>query len=93
VNFNGVGTVAIQASGNVTSITDNGVGDYTVNFTTAMADTNYAVAMCPTNNGTGSSFIAYLPNAGTYTTGSVKLLTSNTTINGDSARVNVVVFR
>ena len=47
VNFNGTGTVAIRASGNVTSITDNGTGDYTVNFTTAMPDTNYCpVAMC-----------------------------------------------
>jgi hypothetical protein len=44
VNFNGTGTVAIRASGNVSSITDNGVGDYTVNFTTAMADANYAVS-------------------------------------------------
>lgn len=42
VNFNGSGTVAIRASGNTTSITDNGVGDYTVNFTTAMVDANYA---------------------------------------------------
>lgn len=41
VNFNGTGTVAINASGNVTSITDNGVGDYSVNFTTAMPDANY----------------------------------------------------
>ena len=44
VNFNGTGTVAIRASGNVSSITDNGTGDYTVNFTTAMADANYAFA-------------------------------------------------
>lgn len=43
VNFNGTGTVAIRASGNVTSLTDNGTGDYTVNFTTAMPDANYAV--------------------------------------------------
>lgn len=42
VNFNGTGTVAIRASFNVSSITDNGTGDYTVNFTTAMADANYA---------------------------------------------------
>ena len=42
VNFNGTGTVAIRASGNVTSITDNAVGDYTVNITTALASTNYA---------------------------------------------------
>ena len=44
VNFNGTGTVAIRASGNVSSITDNGVGDYTVNFTSALADANYAVS-------------------------------------------------
>jgi len=43
VNFNGTGTVAIRASGNVSSITDNGTGDYTVNFTTAMPDANYGV--------------------------------------------------
>lgn len=43
VNFNGTGTVAIRASGNVTSVTDNGTGDYTVNFTTAMPDANYSV--------------------------------------------------
>ena len=42
VNFNGTGTVAIRASFNVSSITDNGTGDYTVNFTTALADANYA---------------------------------------------------
>ena len=43
VNFNGTGTVAIRASGNVSSITDNGTGDYTVNFATAMPDVNYCV--------------------------------------------------
>jgi len=42
VNFNGTGTVAIRGSGNVSSITDNGTGDYTVNFTTAMPDANFA---------------------------------------------------
>jgi hypothetical protein len=52
VNFNGSGTVAIRASGNVSSITDNGTGDYTVNFTTAMSDVNYnviATAICNAN--------------------------------------------
>ena len=45
VNFNGTGTVAIRAAFNVSSITDNGAGDYTVNFTTAMVDANYCVSM------------------------------------------------
>ena len=53
VNFNGVGTVAIRASGNVSSITDNGTGDYTVNFTTAMPDANYAVE-CTTSQSLNS---------------------------------------
>jgi hypothetical protein len=44
VNFNGTGTAAIRASGNVSSITDHGTGEYTVNFTTAMQDANYCVA-------------------------------------------------
>jgi hypothetical protein len=44
VNFNGTGTVAIRASYNVSSITDNGTGDYTVNFTTAMPNADYAIA-------------------------------------------------
>lgn len=44
VNFKGTGTVAIRASGNVSSITDNGEGDYTINFTTALPDANYCVS-------------------------------------------------
>ena len=43
VNFNGTGTVAIRRAFNVSSITDNGTGDYTVNFTVAMVDADYAV--------------------------------------------------
>ena len=52
VNFNGTGTVAIRASMNVSSITDNGVGDYTVNFTTAISDADYAVGYSNVNNAT-----------------------------------------
>ena len=44
VNFNGVGTVAIRASFNTSSITDNGVGDYTINFTTSFPDANYSLS-------------------------------------------------
>ena len=43
VNFNGTSTVAIRASGNVSSITDNGTGQFVVNFSTAMPDANYSV--------------------------------------------------
>ena len=55
VNFNGTGTVAIRASGNVSSITDNGTGDYTVNFTTAMPDANYGVALGGRHTSGGST--------------------------------------
>jgi hypothetical protein len=44
VNFNGTGTLAIRDSANVSSVTDNGIGDYTVNFSTSMPDANYCVA-------------------------------------------------
>ena len=54
VNFNGTGTVAIRGSYNVSSITDNAVGDYTVNFTTAMADANYSAVGATTNGGESS---------------------------------------
>lgn len=55
VNFNGTGTVAIRAAFNVSSITDNGTGDYTVNFTTALSDDNYVMTAA------GESTAAY-PN-------------------------------
>jgi hypothetical protein len=51
VNFNGTGTVAIRASMNVSSITDNGTGDYTVNFTTAMPNANYSMVASGTCSG------------------------------------------
>jgi len=44
VYFNGTGTIAIRVSYNVASLTDNGVGDYTVNFTTAFSSINYAAS-------------------------------------------------
>lgn len=55
VNFNGTGTVAIRDSYNVTSITDNGIGDYTVNFTNSTSDTNYAVLVCGNYLGTSTN--------------------------------------
>jgi hypothetical protein len=54
VNFNGTGTVAIRASYNVSSITDNGTGDYTVNFTTAMPDANYSLVATRSGSSSGS---------------------------------------
>lgn len=55
VNFDGTGTVAIRASGNVSSITDNGVGNYNINFTTQMVDNNYAASGSVSNRGSSDS--------------------------------------
>ena len=63
VNFNGTGTVAIRASGNVSSITDNGTSDYTVNFTTAMPDADYAAFMDGTNSSSGTANFKILASA------------------------------
>lgn len=98
VNFNGTGTVAIRSSFNVTSITDNGVGIYTVNFTTAMADANYATI------GTGrlKSTVTYagqvmMESGGTYSTTAVQVIGTNVYTGGfskeDLDMINVAVFR
>jgi hypothetical protein len=72
VNFNGTGVVAIRGSGNVSSITDNNVGDYTVNFTTALADVNYAAVVACTQRGGGSS-PTNNTNIGFGTTGTIEV--------------------
>jgi hypothetical protein len=64
VNFNGTGTVAIRASYNVSSITDNGTGYYTVNFTNALPDANYCVVGM-TNQQSGDSTNALIQLVGT----------------------------
>ena len=72
IKFNGTGTPSINGSGNVTSITDNGTGDYTINFTTALADTNYSVVLGNNYNGTGA-FAVINPNTAIYSTTQVKI--------------------
>ena len=56
VNFRGRSTVSIDAAFNVSSITDGGVGNYTLNFTDAFPDINYA--------GTGSCSTDAIANNG-----------------------------
>ena len=58
VNFNGTGTVAIRASYNVSSITDNGTGDFTVNFATALVDANYATVASAGRGTPGSALVS-----------------------------------
>ena len=94
VNFNGTGTVAINASGNVSSITDNGTGDYTVNFTTAMPDTNYAVNVTSGTSAGGQGFIAFQDFRTTAnTTNLFRIVTTTTSTATDVAKVYVSVFR
>jgi len=91
VNFNGTGTVAINASGNVSSITDNGVGNYTVNFTTALPDANYAVVGSINNN---NSSCGFTPTA--LATGTTRIVTTTvnpTTSYVDFSIVTVSIFR
>ena len=91
VNFDGTGTVAIRASGNVSSITDNGLGNYTVNFTTAMVDANYATVVARALTTDANQVIQVVNN---QTTGTVQVVNSNPTItNYDSALVSVAIFR
>ena len=101
VNFNGTGTVAIRASGNVSSITDNGVGDYTVNFATAMSDGNYSVSGCgqldqTTTDATTGLWGIYRGSAANISTTSVRLSARNTgAVTGlnDLAVVTFAAFR
>jgi hypothetical protein len=89
VNFNGTGTVAIRGSGNVSSITDNGTGDYTINFTIAMTDANYAVC----GSAFGNVVHSIMSPDGTPSTTAVQVITSNTTAVGDNSVVAVAIFR
>jgi len=92
VNFNGTGTVAIRASGNVTSITDNGVGDYTVNFTTAMPDVNYAASGFSGTN----RLVAWNQTSLNYATTGLRIAhtTAGSAETDDRAeRISVSIFR
>ena len=90
VNFDGTGTVAIRDSGNVSSITDNGTGDYTVNFATAMQDINYSVSAISQAVGTTvfMTAIKQLSNASSFS-----IFTSSDLGVQDSPVITIAVFR
>jgi hypothetical protein len=95
VNFNGTGTVAIRASFNVSSITDNGTGDYTVNFTTAMPDANYSIVAFAQDSSTKMS-VAGNASSVAPTTTAYRLNTSSGNAGTsllDSTYFFVAVFR
>jgi len=95
VNFNGTGTVSIRASGNVSSITDNGTGNYTVNFTTALADANYAV--CSHAGNTTALSGIYIVSGGEFsatpTTTAYRIRTLNDNSFSDLTHIYVAIFR
>lgn len=95
VNFNGTGTVAIRASFNVSSITDNGAGDYTVNFTTAMPDANISVAGSAkeSDSGTTDSLFKIVEVASNPSASSVRVMTGGASSAWDSTVVMVSIFR
>jgi hypothetical protein len=99
VNFNGTGTVAIRASGNVSSITDNGTGDYTINFSTAMSDANYSAVHSIGSNEVGLNAVIeqsteYYPSR---VASSMRIYTGFTYSGGyavqDEPAINVSIFR
>jgi hypothetical protein len=101
VNFNGTNTVAIRASGNVSSITDNGAGDYTVNFTTAMPDINYSAVA--NSSAVYANYFSGGANINTGTSSATEFAPTTTAIRMqlyyltggvfDAKYVNVAVFR
>lgn len=101
VNFNSIGTVSIYASGNCSSITDNGVGLFTFNFATNMPDVNYCVVTGPTTSNTnnnGGLMNVFLSATGTVSdplVGSFRIVNyhaANTAL-GDSKYNCLAVFR
>jgi hypothetical protein len=101
VNFNGTGAVAIRASYNVSSITDNGTGDYTVNFTTALADANYSAVATSSYTDAGATYGMRMSigdgNSATYggvASGSCRMVNRNEAgVFRDPAAVHVAIFR
>jgi hypothetical protein len=97
ISFNGTGTPAIRGSGNVTSITDNAVGDFTINFTTALVDANYAFTF-GSQRGAGTTFTtSSVADATAPTTSALRVnvysQTAGVTASVDSAYNSVAIFR
>ena len=96
VNFNGTGTVSIRSSYNVSSVTDNGTGQYTINFTNAFADTNYAECFAMSGDSNGGNFIRSYLGASEInkTTSSIRIqsLTGEDSIVVDCACITASFF-
>lgn len=93
VNFNGTGTVAIREQYNVSSITDNGTGDYTVNFTNALADANYAWSGSSQRSSGATVRAIFTNTSSTPTASALRVQNSNYVSSEDPSYASVVVFR
>ena len=94
VNFDGTtaSPCTIRGSGNVTSVTKNGTGDYTINFTTAMTDANYASTINYGN--TGTSIVAKIIDGTVPTSAALRIATLNTGLAPiDVAQIHIAIFR
>tara|TARA_Y100000114_G_C11604438_1_gene252049 strand:+ start:73 stop:489 length:417 start_codon:yes stop_codon:yes gene_type:complete len=105
VNFDGGGTLTssdqsgVRDSFNVSSVIDNGTGDYTVTFATAMSNANYAVALSHKEDetdatGSGARPMMRRGAASFYSTTAVRVINSNMTsgAGSDSIIFNVIIF-
>jgi len=95
VNFNGVGGAVIREKGNVSSVTRNSPGLYTITFSTAMPDTNYSIvgwARDPGSSG-GSACVVTAGSSATKTTTSFQVRTAVGTTQPDSPEINIMVIR
>lgn len=96
IKFNGTGTPSIIGSGNFSSITDNGTGNYTLNFTTSMPDDTYSVvASGGGNNVSYSNLILGVPSGGVYTTAAIQIVATvgGGTSTADAPLLCVAIFR
>ena len=87
--------VKVRASGNVTSVLKNATGDYTITFTTAMPDANYAMTSSASPlNDPSNARVAMAKSAATYLAGSITIKTSTEGVGAaDQNNVNVAIFR
>ena len=93
VNFNGTGTIAARDSLNLTSLTDNGTGDYTVNYTNNMNNVNYSHLLnCNNSVSFNGMFGGADTGAGIVLTSSARFFTCSANLtNGDSRTVHTAV--
>ena len=99
VNFDGQGTYSpnpstskIRASGNVSSIYDNGTGNYTLNFTTAMPDANFAYT-CSVGDSDHSTYARALSFISSTASTLQVLAEASNGSNYDEDQINIAIFR